>query len=201
MCERLQSMGFTVLDEGFLDMPKASLHPQSLTMEAIWVSRWMSRLLERHQKMTESQRKETILITDRSPFSSILYAKRGGNLLDPLISEQLVDLRDMADIHVYTIHIHVDKKILWERIQERLRREPFRNTYNEGSHEWMLEAAHFYDSHPWDVTVENNNKLESALNDIMSFIDRRATKLKLNLRLPAPIQSTADTDSLPQMIF
>lgn len=42
-------MGFDVLDEAFVDMPEFSLHPQTLVMESIWVSRWIERCLEKQK--------------------------------------------------------------------------------------------------------------------------------------------------------
>jgi len=37
LCELLAGKGYTVLDEGFLDMPSRNLlHPQSMVMELAW---------------------------------------------------------------------------------------------------------------------------------------------------------------------
>jgi hypothetical protein len=164
-------MGFPVLDEGFIDMPNFSLHPQTFTMESIWVSNWIQRVLQvpqtsrrasfritfesnpefvfilsrfalcfcsRAQRQEEDKHKSNaIYFVDRSPLSAIFYAKKNGHLLEPTIREQFRELAGLADIHIYTVCIRVERELLWSRIQQRLAREPGRHMFNEGSRQWM----------------------------------------------------------------
>jgi len=171
LCRYLQKMGFPVLDEGFIDMPNFSLHPQTFTMESIWVSNWIQRVLQvpqtsrrasfqipfesnrefvfilsrfalcfgsRAQRQEEDKHKSNaIYFVDRSPLSAIFYAKKNGHLLEPTIREQFRELAGLADIHIYTVCIRVERELLWSRIQQRLAREPGRHMFNEGSRQWM----------------------------------------------------------------
>ena len=174
---------FNILDEGFLDMPSFSLHPQTLLMESIWLSRWYERLLKMEQELREASLargeapKETIFIADRSPYSAEFYAKSGNAILGPLIKEQLKSLRVHADIHVYTIHIKVDEEILWSRIQGRLEKEPHRRNYNEHSREWMDTTLAFYNNKQWDFVVHNNTTSPiEVMHDVIRQVSLRTNR-------------------------
>jgi hypothetical protein len=45
-----------------------------------------------YQELGEAE-KNTIFFADRSPYSAIFYSKKNGLLLEPVISEQLKELR------------------------------------------------------------------------------------------------------------
>jgi hypothetical protein len=85
----------------------------------------------------KSDAKERIYFVDRSPLSATFYAKKNGQLLEPTIREQFRELAGLADIHIYTVCIRVERELLWNRIQHRLTREPNRHKFNEGSRQWM----------------------------------------------------------------
>jgi thymidylate kinase len=173
ICKHLAALGFPVLDEGFLDMPSFSLHPQTLTMESIWVSMWFQRLLTKQQEEDKTRTSNhTIYFADRSPYSAVLYSKRCGNLLRPLIDQQIAELAQQADIHIYTVYVKVEKEILWRRIQQRLKLEPARRKYNEDSRAWMEAVCEFYDDEErkWDFVVDNN---ESPLSEVGCVLLRK----------------------------
>ena len=139
ICEEFSEADFWVLDEGFMDMPAYALHPQSLLMETTWVCQWFTRLLK---KMSENKAAgggvpgmEQVFIADRSPFSACFYSRRGGELLDPVIREQIKEVREAAGIEVYTVYVKVEKEVLWNRIQSRLQNEPERKKYDEDKRE------------------------------------------------------------------
>jgi thymidylate kinase len=148
----LGAMNYHVFDEGFLDMPKFSLPPQSFTMEAIWASRWIERVLTMQEKHGD-----TVFFADRSPFSVLFYAPNG-KIMEQMIMEQMMDLLVNAGIEIITVHISVDKAILWKRIQDRLVREPEREKYGESKYSHMERAVDFYESTSrlWDYTIYNN---------------------------------------------
>lgn len=81
---------------------------------------------------------EQIFVADRSPFSACFYSQRGGHLLDPVIREQIKEVREAAGIEVYTVYCKVEKEVLWGRIQDRLVDQPERTKYNEDKREWMV---------------------------------------------------------------
>lgn len=176
LIEQFKEKGFNVLDEAFVGMPSYGLHPQSLLMETIWLARWSERLLAFDKTNSTSE----IFIADRSPYSAELYARSGGELLGPLIDKHLEELASQADIHVFTVHVKVDPKLLWGRICARLEREPHRSKFNEGSVEWMNRVLDFYNSKPWDFTVQNNdNTVEEAMFDIIMRVSQHNQRFHL----------------------
>jgi len=100
-----------------------------------------------------------------------LYAKNHGELLQPIIDEQLRELASGADIHVYTVYLRVEPNLLWQRISERLKREPARAKYNEDSKEWMETALRFYEDagRHWNFTIDNN---DNTLKELLPFVLR-----------------------------
>lgn len=157
LCDRICSQsGFELLDEGFLDMPSTSLHPQTLMMESIWASRWFERILIKQRMCGDDK----VIVADRSPFSAVYYSGNG-HLLDPIIQGCIDELKEKANIHIYTICIRVDESLLWNRIKQRLEHEPERARYNEDSIEWMRKTNRWYLSRTWDFIVDNNASLIS----------------------------------------
>jgi hypothetical protein len=67
-----------------------------------------------------------IIIADRSPLSAVFYARTDGHMLEPLIRQYVTELKAAADVHIYMVHLRTDRELLWQRIQDRLRREPHR---------------------------------------------------------------------------
>ena len=141
-------------------MPASSkIGPQSLLMETQWVCSWFLRLLSLSEASTPGAA-PAVFICDRSPFSAVCYSNRGGvksgHLLEPVIREQIREVRDAAGIEVYTVHVKVEEEVLWDRIQCRLRKHPERKLYNEHEREHMDSIAAFYDGFEWDLTVDNS---------------------------------------------
>ena len=77
----------------------------------------------------------------------------------------------IVSIQVITISVDVAQNVLWSRIQKRLRKEPWREKYNEvwsesiyrmfrnsqlfvfplqGEMSWMIKSKAFYDGFRWD---------------------------------------------------
>lgn len=143
------------------------------------MSKWFERLLQ-IQKAYDDKNKdkaeleEPVFIADRSPFSAIFYAKDNkGHLLEDIMEQTIKELRAAANIRIYTVHIAVDKDILWNRIQTRLSAEPFRKQYGEDKREWMDAVCDFYENRIWDYTVENN---KNSIVDVRDTIIRMFTR-------------------------
>ncbi|GKT34791.1 putative multi-domain containing protein [Aduncisulcus paluster] len=150
--KEFQKKGFNVLDEAFLDMPSFELHPQTLTMEFVWVAHWFTRILKLHAECPPSKRDTTIFIADRSPYSACFYAQNGGELLSPIIRKQIDELTS-SGIFIFAALLSVEKELLWKRICARLAREPHRVKFNEGSRKWMEKTYKFYESQKWNLVV------------------------------------------------
>jgi len=159
LIRQFQEMGYETLDEAFLNMPKSSLHPQSLTMETCWMSIWFQRLLHLDQefKARKVDTSKVVLVADRSPYSAVLYSKNNGQLLNELIAAQIQELK-AVDIHVLSCLVSVEEPVLWSRIQKRLQREPNRSLYNEDKREWMESVLSFYNGRDdWDLIIDNTS--------------------------------------------
>jgi len=182
ICKQLQLAGFNVLDEAFLDMPSFSIHPQTLVMETIWISHWVTRLLEKDKQHKEAFKHcptvpEQVFFADRSPYSAVFYAPNG-QLLEPLITRHIEELKMYANIQIITVYVEVERNLLWSRIKDRLAREPHRVKYNEDSKEWMDTTLAFYEDNAdlWDFVIQNN---ENSISDLMLSL-----VAKLNEQLP-----------------
>ncbi|KAL0221768.1 hypothetical protein RCL1_001622 [Eukaryota sp. TZLM3-RCL] len=166
LLHQFEQHGFPILDEAFLNIPNATLHPQSLTMEVAWVSAWFQRLLRMKENSNVSNK---VFIADRSPFSAELYASNG-HLLSSMLKSMVEELEHNAGIKIVTVYLKVDPNILWSRIQSRLAREPSRQLYNEHKYSWMQTVLEFYGSRQWDYVVSNNNDLRQCLLEVKDVL-------------------------------
>lgn len=171
---KLKSAGYSVLDENFIGMPSLGMNPQSFTMELIWVSRWIERALELKKTSTGANegKKPAFYFADRSPYSAILYAE-WGLLLKPIINQNIIDLKRVG-IKIVNIYVKVEKEVLWNRICERLKREPGRKDYNENSRDHMTKVLDFYQSHDdlWNYEVDNTNEnIDRTVAEVLSLAD------------------------------
>jgi len=177
LCRQFQACGYNVLDEAFLDMPRFDLHPQSLVMETMWVSHWMQRLLAKHGELQGVNGKDRIFIADRSPFSAVFYARKGGEMLEPIIHQMIDELR-VIGIHIFTVVISVHRELLWQRIQDRLAREPARLAYNEADKAWMQKTLDFYNSRNWDFIIENNDtQISQVMESLLCLMSKSLTHI------------------------
>ncbi|EGZ19259.1 hypothetical protein PHYSODRAFT_246977 [Phytophthora sojae] len=155
LCEEFEAQGYDILDEAFMDMPSYALHPQSLLMETSWVCSWFERVLRLAERVKPGRKQ--VFIADRSPFSAVLYSAKG-HLLEPVIREQMKEVQDFARVQFYTVHVQVERELLWRRIIARLELEPERLRLNEHKREWMEETLAFYEGFNWDMTVANDER-------------------------------------------
>lgn len=169
LCKQLASQGFAVLDEAFMDMPSfPSLHPQSLAMEMLWVSKWFERLL----RWTTTTSKQSVLFADRSPYSAVLYTRHaadGATQLERLIGLLLKELEATAHIEIVSVLVAVDAALLWARIQARLVREPQRARLAEADMDWFVRTLDFYQSRAklWNYRVTNDKRDDEAVSHLL----------------------------------
>lgn len=202
LCEEFAAQGYDILGEAFMDMAAYSLHPQSLLMETSWVCSWFERVL----RLTDSVKPgcKQVLIADRSPFSAVLYSANG-HLLEPVIREQVREVQDFAGVQFYTVHVRVERELLWRRICARLEVEPERLRLNEHKREWMEETLAFYETFEWDLTVTNDERsvatiakhisqLVSERDNTFKIVHKR-TKPRVHSLSDCSIGSTHSTDS------
>ncbi|KAG7402225.1 hypothetical protein PHYBOEH_003484 [Phytophthora boehmeriae] len=199
LCEEFEAQGYDILDEAFMDMPSYALHPQSLLMETSWVCSWFERVLRLADRVKPGRKQ--VFIADRSPFSAVLYSANG-HLLEPVIREQMREVQDFAGVQFYTVHVQVERELLWRRIVARLELEPERLRLNEHKREWMEETLAFYESFQWDLTVDNDERSVATIAENISLLLRerddtfeavyKCTKPRAS---PRSDSSTRSTDS------
>ena len=180
MTNHFSTLGYSVLDEAFLDMPSTEFAPQSLVMEMNWVSNWFMRLIKLSSS-PETDTKNAVYITDRSPFSAVCYSKNNtGHLLDPLIRASAKEVRDVAGIEIFSCLVSVDKETLWGRIQERLKVEPFRVGYDEHLRSHMEGILTFYEGFDWDFRVDNSGvwDLDGSVRKVLAGVEERSDKFR-----------------------
>ncbi|EEY65034.1 uncharacterized protein PITG_16491 [Phytophthora infestans T30-4] len=202
LCEEFEAQGYDILDEAFMDMPAYALHPQSLLMETSWVCSWFERVLRLADRVKPGRKQ--VFIADRSPFSAVLYSANG-HLLEPVIREQMREVQDFAGVQFYTVHVQVERELLWRRICARLELEPERLRLNEHKREWMEETLAFYESFDWDLTVANDERSVATIAKNISRLLRerddtfeavyKCTKPRVASPHSSSYGSTLSTDS------
>lgn len=179
--EELGRRGHRTMDEGFLDQAHlGGLHPQTLVMESLWVARWVERLLVTQSGLERDggRTAPTVIFADRSPYSAVCYAQARGDLLEPLIGQQIEDLCGQANVHVYTVYLHLPLDTLWSRVQSRLLIQPERKAYREHVREWMDAVFTFYADRDeagactWDYTVDRTHlDVPATTEAVLSILD------------------------------
>lgn len=68
--------------------------------------------------------------------------------------------------------------MLWQRIQDRLAREPEREQYNEADKVWMERTLEFYDHRQWDYSIENNDtEIRTVMLKLLHVLSESLTDL------------------------
>jgi len=158
LINKIKEMGFNIRNEEFITDIK-TLNPQSLTMELLWIAKFINELIN----LTSNNNDNQIIFADRSIISAILYSENGELLREP-INKILLDLYKIVNIK--TIYIRSTKEDLWNRIQKRLLEEPIRNNYRENDYNWMETVYNFYESYKWDYIIDNID-LEKTIKEII----------------------------------
>ena len=144
-------------------MPKYGLSPQCFTIELIWVTKWIERVLILKDIVPDGT-----FFADRSPFSVLFYAPNG-RVLEPMLNELIEDMLASAGIEIVTVYIALPRDILWKQILTRLSIEPDRVKYNENSQDHMNTTVDFYESrkHLWNyiVTVADSTVIERLADE------------------------------------
>ncbi len=63
----------------------------------------------------------------------------------------------------------MEPELLWERIQERLKQEPYREKFNESSRAWMDKTVAFYEDSAalWDFTAVNDSSIRTLIDSVV----------------------------------
>jgi thymidylate kinase len=167
LVELFRSAGYPVLDEMFMQSQPhmESLEAQSMVREAAWVTHWFERILRYNRENPAVP----IVVSDRSPYSAVVYANQGEQL-KASIATQIQELEQFTPVRVRTVLVEVEPSIHWQRICSRLEREPERARYNEGDEKWMWTVRNRYDQLRDVWTVFVNNNVSGALDRVKDII-------------------------------
>lgn len=148
------------MNEDFIDSYNNNIDPNGIITELNWVSSWFKRIIDHHD--------ENIIITDRSPYSALFFTKT--NHIDSFkcIIDDMINELKQYNIHIITIHIKTNREINWERILERIKKEPERMLFNECDYFKFNDVYDRYNKFKWDITVENDEK---TINNVFKIVN------------------------------
>lgn len=174
LVESFKEAGYPVLDEMFMELPSHfdSLDPQSMVRETAWVTHWFERVLRYEKEHPDVP----VVISDRSPYSAVIYAHRGSQL-KPCIATQVDELVTCTPIKVLNVMLEVDEDVHWARITNRLQQEPDRMRYNEASKAWMFTVRARYEAlrDTFDAFIPNNgdNNIENVRAAVLGLLSAK----------------------------
>lgn len=164
---------YTCIGEGFNPKSKTCFHPQDLYLEAVWVMNWFVKVEEicklHFNSKTKHFENDKIIITDRSPYSAIIYSREKGIILKELIDEIIIQFRKKG-IEIYCLYLRDNKDDIFDRILKRLKIENWRERLNENSKEWLEKVIEKYeDLNIWKAKF---NKIieKDHFTNILKFI-------------------------------
>lgn len=171
LVESFRAAGYPVLDEMFMELPAHfdGLEAQSMVREMAWVTHWFERVLRYRLEHPGVE----LVVSDRSPFSAVIYANMGQQL-KACIATQLLELEQHTPVRIKNVLLEVDPEVHWQRILSRLEQEPERARYNEACEEWMWTVRQRYDElkDVWDAVFDNNapNAIDSLQARILNSV-------------------------------
>lgn len=165
-----KATGQTFVDEGFLNQNEIIGSPQSYENERTWVIKWFHRLEEICKAAYQSGKSKVFF--DRSPYAACAYVERSANYKNNLKSlEGLINLlfecvnandKFAIKIHIWILQLNPTK--LWDQIQNRLTREPFRRQYHEHEMNHMTHVYNYFKtftSHVHGIGIVMNDEKKS----------------------------------------
>ena len=135
VCDRLREENnpYHFLKEGFLNQDELyGFHEQSLMMESQWVHAWFRNIFRLVETIEKKEGGEPlIIITDRSPYSGGIYAKRNGRTLMTMVKKLMEECERTRNIHILTVCLRRERGNVWKDVGKRLENEPFRKKFKE----------------------------------------------------------------------
>jgi len=162
------------LDEGFITNRKDYFDPQGFYREMQWGMKWLERLEDICAPYYDTDKKkfkdEGVIVTDRSPYSSCVYAKKDGYQTKKIFDISLKEFKEKG-VNLYIIYLDGDKCKLMKRILERLEHEPERKKFKEDSKEHLEDVIHRYKSFDdcWDKKIDIDDE-ETLIERIHEYI-------------------------------
>jgi len=156
---------YHIIPEAFLELKCDGHHLPLISpiLQLQWLSNWfirVARALEEHD----------VVVTDRSPYTSICYMKNGYEMED--IISRCLDSLVKDFVHMKTIHIVGNEKQILLNIQKRMKKEPNRMDVNELNVPHLKKIMKWYDKQVfWDVTLFNNGTIDDLLVNVNNVLD------------------------------
>lgn len=181
LCRMLSSLNYEVIYANYAP-PMSKLPPNQYITEMNWIGDWFSRIAETITDGDDSggdcddsgDDRKTV-ITNRSPFSALIYANPSVRAdLSKNIQLCIDELKSVYNIKMHIIMVHMPDDMLLERIHKRLEIENGRLCVNEGDDVFNLNILADYkrrlcEYHDIAAIVYNMDKYK-CVDDIILHI-------------------------------
>jgi thymidylate kinase len=174
--EKKDKVDYLILKENFIDKKneKELFNPQSFYKEVTWAMEMFNRIERACTRTCVCNNKKEVLFVDRSPYTAIFYnrdsiAKENSSIKN-IIDKIFRDFKEKG-IHLYTICLVGKPEKIWNRVNERLKKEPERLKYTEDDRKWFNKQVGSYSNFKWDYIVENNGTIEECTKNIKKIVD------------------------------
>lgn len=166
---KLRQEGRHVLDEEFMNTVMKDYSPTGMVRQVVWLADWIQRVVK---AAAETQPLDLIYV-DRSMYSAIMYNDRENetNAMKLLIDKSIQELKVMG-IQINTVLFTDETHDAWNRIQERLLKEPQRKQFNEHSETHYYKVwDKYYKTHAniWDMTMKAPKEFHTEQMAIQHF--------------------------------
>ena len=157
---KLRDSGRVIVDEEFMNTTMADFKPNGMARQVTWIGDWIQRVVKAARSLDEGQ---TVYV-DRSIYSAIMYNESvlETQALRHVIDKSLDELRKQ-NIDVYTVLFLDNDGGAWQRVQDRLQKEPERRQFKADA------KGHF--DRVWDKYYRKYRSLFDAHMDAPNGLD------------------------------
>lgn len=169
----IKKLGYTVIKENYMESDLFGIDNVFILSKWNWVSNWFNRTI--HTFNTHDQ--VISIFSDRSPLEAGIWSKNCFLLL-PALKHSFFELAQLG-INCVHICLSCDLDILKNRIDNRLKKQPFRKKYKEDNLPFINELYHRYIefSHLWDYNFDTGvNSPEIVANFIIDIVNKEPYK-------------------------
>lgn len=157
--DELNSIYF--MNESFIELCNKNTDPNGIITEINWISSWFNRIIEYKNNGVE------YVITDRSPYSPLFFTKTQHiDSLEFIIHDMINELKSY-DVQLITLHLNTEMDVNWNRIMNRIEKEPKRRIFNEDNYDRFVLLYTKFNQFKWDIAVNND---EHAIDNILKII-------------------------------
>ena len=159
------------LEEKFLPEGKSLFHAQDFVPEMEWMVYWFSRLKKICSPFYDGKEHRVLIIADRSPWSSYIYARSDAPFFIDTIAMMQKHFESKG-IVIKTLCLQPDPEEVLARVLKRLKTEKWREKCGEESEEWFYEIMSKYEGwRKWTKVLKKNVCFESIKKSIKELLE------------------------------